>query len=86
MYQLAKLAEQFGVSETNLKSFAQAVIESMKADSVDDAYLAMNEEQRAELVQAYSMAAIKKMQTFTNKYFSDPQAADQFRRTVRNLL
>lgn len=86
MSNISTIAKQFNVSENALRGFAQSVILSMKADSVDDAFLLMNEADRIELVEAYSMAAIKKMQTFTNKYFSDPQAADQFRAAVKSLL
>ncbi len=80
------LAKQFGVSESALKGFAQSIINDMQKDGIVDAFLVMDEETRIETLEAYGLAAIKKMQMFTNKYFSDPEAAKTFRATVRNLL
>lgn len=86
MNNILVLAEQFGVSESDLKSFAQAIINGMQRDGFVDAFIDMDEETRGGVIEAYSLNVINKMQIFTNKYFSDPKAADAFRKTVRNLL
>ncbi len=86
MHHILVLAKQFGVSESDLKGFAQSIINDMKKDGIVDAFLAMDEGEHSEVINAYALSAIKKMQTFTNKYFSDPKAAEHFRKTVRKLL
>lgn len=86
MSDIQRLAMQFGVSETDLKSFAQAVINGMKADSVDDAYLAMSEKRQRETVEAYATHAVRKMEQFVGTYHTNPEAAEDFRRTVRGIL
>lgn len=85
-YAIKQMAKKFNVSESALMGFAVSVIESMKKDSVQDAFLLMDEAERVELVEAYSMTAIKKMQQFTNTYFSNPAAAENFRAAVKSLL
>jgi hypothetical protein len=86
MSNIRTLAQQFGVSESDLKSFAQSIVLDMKKDSVDDAAKLMTDAEKVEVVQAYAAAAINKMQKFVSTYITNPEAADAFRRTVRNLL
>jgi hypothetical protein len=86
MINIRTLAQQFGVSESDLESFAQSIVLDMKKDSVDDAAKLMTDAEKVDVVQAYAAASIKKTQRFVNSYIANPEAADAFRRTVRNLL
>lgn len=82
------IAQQFGVSETDLKGFTQSIINEMQKDGVVDAFLTgdIGEYTRAEIIEAYAMSAVSKMQMFVTKYTTDPIAAEAFHATVRNLL
>lgn len=86
MSDLQTMAQKFGVSERDLNSFAQSVIESMKKDGIIEAFKSMDEKTRTEVAAAYGINAVRKMQQFTNTYFSDPRAAAGFRATVKGLL
>ena len=79
MEQIAQLleiytAKNIKMSEGDIKCFCQGIINSMKKDGLTLKDLTVD------ALQAYAIHEVKKMQSFTNTYFSNPKARKAFQR------
>lgn len=83
---ISKLAKDLGISEIDVRCFANAIINDMNRDSIGDAFISMTEKERTSVIQAYAIDSVKKMDQFVMTYQNNPQAAEAFRATVRSLI
>jgi len=77
---IKEMAEQIQMSQEDIKCFCQSMLNSMKKDG-----LTIDQLDR-QAVEAYAVAAVKKMQSFTNTYFTNPEARKKIQEKVINDL
>jgi hypothetical protein len=69
------LAQSMGVSPADVLMFAQSVANSMQQDKMQDS-------KDVETVLAYAQHSVRKYRDFSNRYFSNPNAAKAFQMSV----
>lgn len=69
------LAQSMSVSPADVLMFAQSVANSMQQDKV-------HESKDVETVLVYAQHAVRKHRDFSNRYFSNPNAAKAFQMSV----
>jgi len=65
------------MSEFN--SLANLTIKELEKDNMLEKFIDMNEEDRAEILLAYANLAVKRFESFSNKYMNDENFAKDFR-------
>ena len=78
--QMETLATQMGVAKADVKMLVESVVNSLKADKADSAFINASEEMKADLAQAYVADAVKKFQSFVTIYLT--KGREDFNNTV----
>lgn len=79
---IKELAELMGVSPTDVKCLAESVCNSLELDGTAEAFVTSDSEARKSLTEAYVVHAVKKYNSFQNKYMTNPEARDAFNQSV----
>ena len=82
MSHVTVLAKRLGISVTDLQALATSVVNGLKADGMVEKFLAASESDRVMLVEAYVVAAIRKMDQFVNTYLTNREARELFIKAV----
>ena len=82
--QMEILATQMGVDKSDVKMLVESVINSLKEDKADHAFINASEEVKADLMQAYVVHAVKKFQSFVTIYLT--KGREEFNNTVYALV
>jgi hypothetical protein len=83
---IQKLADEMNVSITDLKCFANGIVNSMKKDKVEKIYVNETKENQIKLMQAYAINEMKKFDKFVTTYLSTPEARACFIQKVLSIL
>ncbi len=84
--QAADLAKSMNVSEADLMCFARSVANSIEQDKAADGFVACTEQEQVEIAQAYAAHAVKKVESFTAAYLTNPEAKKAFQDSIHASL
>ena len=82
--QMETLATQMGVDTSDVKMLVESVINSLKEDKADQAFIDASEEMKTDLMQAYVAHAVKKFQSFVTIYLT--RGREDFNNTIYALV
>lgn len=83
---VSELAKSMNVTESDVLTLAQSVVNSLVQDKAQQEFINASEEQGMEITEAYLIHANKKMQQFTTKYNTNPEAREIFIENIFYLL
>lgn len=83
---IQSLAQNMGVSETDVMTMAQGIVNDLVKDRIDDVYVDSDTTIQCDLVQAYALHQQKKLRDFHTTYLTNPQAAQAFQSSVYDLV
>lgn len=86
MNAIEELAKSLNVSTIDLMSLMQSVSNSIIQDDMKDKLFQMNEVERQETIEVYTLHAINKHHEFTSKYFTNDAARKVFIDSVKQLF
>ena len=84
--QIENLAASMGVSTADVACLTQSIANSISADKIAGVFTESSEKTQVELVQAYAIEANRKMESFSSRYLTNPDAQEGFRQSVRASL
>lgn len=79
------LAESMGVQPVDVRCLAYGVVNSMRQDGADKAFLEAGEEGRSKLLKAHIVRANEKIQLFREACCSRPEVGKAFAQEVLEL-
>jgi len=82
MESVNKIAKEMGIDPIDVKCFATSIINGMKKDGVVETFISGTEATKLDLLMAYADDACKKMDQFTTKYLTNPEARATFIKSV----
>lgn len=76
---IKELAEQMGVSVSDVECFARSIANSIQKDRAAEAFVSnFDDDMRCEMVQAYAAHAVRKINEFHTSYITNPDVNHLF--------
>ena len=80
---IESIASALGVNVADVECLLNSVVGEIKKDKLSDHFVnESTEEGRVEITQAYVAHAVKKFESFTNQYLSNPEKKESFDKDV----
>lgn len=75
---IKSLAEQMGVSESDVLCFARSIANSIEKDRAADFFVNASEQNQCDMVNAYATHAVRKINEFYTSYITNSEVSSLF--------